>query len=207
MTTSESFWDKIAPRYAKSPIKNMTAYDETMARTRSHLCASDVVTELGCGTGSTAILLAPNVAEMTATDISGNMIDIGRGKAQADGVENITFVKGDAAASGVAPTSQDAVLAFNLLHLVPDLPAALNEAHALLKPGGVFISKTVCLAEKGWHIRMIVSVMRLFRLAPYVNFLKISDLENMVETAGFKIVETGNYPASPPSRFIVARKI
>ena len=37
--------------------------------------------------------------------------------------------------------------------------------------------------------------------------MEIKKLEDIISAAGFKIIETGNYPASPPSRYIVARKM
>jgi len=41
--------------------------------------------------------------------------------------------------------------------------------------------------------------------APYVRFMEIAELEHIISSEGFKIIETGNYP--PPSRYIVARKV
>jgi len=37
------------------------------------------------------------------------------------------------------------VLAFNVLHLVEDLGAALAQIRALLRPGGLFIAKTALI--------------------------------------------------------------
>jgi hypothetical protein len=42
--------------------------------------------------------------------------------------------------------------------------------------------------------------------APYVKCPKVAELEEIITSADFEIVETGFYPSSPPSRFIVARK-
>ena len=77
----------------------------------------------------------------------------------------------------------------------------------MLKHRGLFISKTVCLAEKGVFLRIMVYVMRKLGRAPFVKFLKIQQLEQFITNESFQIIETGVYPASPPSRFIVARKM
>jgi len=58
MTHAAAFWDKRAKKYASSPIKNKQAYTETMDRTKAHLSIDDKVLEIGCGTGSTTLLLA-----------------------------------------------------------------------------------------------------------------------------------------------------
>jgi len=206
MPTAEAFWDARAEKYAKSPVKNETAYQETMARTRAYLSPNDHILEIGCGTGSTALLLAPHVSHITAGDISGNMIEIAWDKADRQGVENVTFRQGTMLAGESGTIPYDAVLAFNLLHLVETAPATVRAAHAALKPGGLFISKTVCLGEKRSLWRPILFVMRALGLAPFVKLYRVAELEAMIESAGFEIIETGTYPASPPSRFIVARK-
>ena len=37
--------------------------------------------------------------------------------------------------------------------------------------------------------------------------MKVAELEDTILGAGFEIIEAGFYPASPPSRFIVARRV
>lgn len=210
MRDDATFWDGVAERYAKSQIKDMSSYTHTLDRTRAFLGATDHVLELGCGTGSTALALAPSVARITASDFSGAMIAVGQRKALEQDVQNVDFLRADAFDSGLVPGSYDAVMGFNLLHLLADLPAQLRRAHDLLKPGGVFISKTPCLGDaglfKGMMFRTMIFGLKLVRKAPYVDFLHVVDLERTIEEAGFDIIETGSFPANPPSRFLVARK-
>jgi len=97
-------------------------------------------------------------------------------------------------------------MAFNFLHLLEDIPSAVRRVDELLKPGGLFISKTACFAEHARLLRLALTVMRPLGFAPYVRFLKVTELEDSITRAGFEILETGTYPPSPPSRFIVARK-
>ncbi len=203
------FWDKVAEKYAKSPIRDMDAYAYTLERTRSYLAKSDRVLELGCGTGSTALLLADAVDQFTAADISPNMIRIANRKAVDEGVENVRFVVAEFFDQALNDGPYDVVLAHNLIHLIEDTTGALRHVASLLKPGGIFISKTVCRPEAGtpWKyrlMRLIVPVMQLLGRAPFVRFMKIEELEREVTAAGFKIIETGNHP--PPSRYVVARK-
>lgn len=207
MQNAERFWDKLAKRYAKMPIKDIQAYKQTMERTKAHLSNGDKVLEVGCGTGSTALLLADSVKQITASDIASKMIDIAKGKAKDQQVENVIFLQSGMFDDTVEKRSFDAVLAFNLLHLLEDTPAAVRRVKELLKPGGLFISKTVCLAEKAMFLRIMVYVMRALGRAPFVKFLKIQELEQIITNENFQIIETGVYPASPPSRFIVARKM
>ena len=211
MRTDASFWDKIARKYARDPIKDMEAYEYTLGRTRSYLKPTDKALELGCGTGSTALLLAPSVAHITASDFSEGMLEVGREKAQAEAVENINFANVDVAAS-ISEEVYDVIMGFNLFHLVKDMGAAFAEVHARLKPGGLFISKTPCLSEPGLGLKfgilkLAIPVMQLVGKAPFVNLMSIRELEAAVTDAGFEIIESGNFPATPPSRYLVARRL
>lgn len=207
MPNSAKFWDKLAKKYAKQPIKDVHAYNQTMERTKAHLSKDDVVLEFGCGTGSTAMLLADNVDRITGSDISSNMIEIAKAKARDQQAENVTFVKGTLFDDTLEEESISVVLAFNILHLLEDLPTSIRRVNALLKPDGLFVSKTVCMAGNGAFLRVLIPIMRSLGLAPFVKILTIAELEDFITNAGFEIIETGVYPASPPSRFIVAKKI
>ena len=209
MQQAASFWDGVAERYAKSPIKDVEAYEYTLGRTRSYLSKSDRVLEVGCGTGSTALLLTRDVAHITASDLSENMIRIATEKAEAEGVQNANFVVSDLFGSAIGDGPYDAVLAFNLIHLLEDTPAVMNRISELVKPGGFFISKTVCVPGKDAPLkfrlmRLIVPVMQWLGKAPFVKFMKIPEFERHITDAGFEILESGDHPA--PGRYIVARK-
>ena len=206
MRDAASFWDKAADGYARKPIKDVASYEKTLDRTRAQLDPSHRVLEIGCGTGSTALLLAPAVAHISARDISSRMIEIARGKAADQGVANVDFATGTLADLDFPDASFDVVLAFNLLHLLPDLPDALRRIAALLAPGGCFVSKSVCLAEQSRLWGWLLGVMKPLGLAPPVRCLTIAELEDAIRDAGFEIVETGLFPASPPARFVVARR-
>lgn len=200
------FWDKIAAKYAKKPIKNIEAYHLTMGKTQAHLSSDDHVLEIGCGSGATAIRLANHVKHIIASDISGNMIKIGRGKAKDNNITNITFEQSTLSNHSHAKQSFDAVLAFNILHLLKDLQTSLAQITEILKPGGLVISKTTCLGEKPGVFRFIIPPMRLLGLAPYVAFLSIKELETSFEKHGLKIIEAENHPKSSTNRFVVAQK-
>lgn len=207
-----AFWDRIADRYAARAIRDAAAYDRTIERTRVHLAPGDHVLELGCGTGTTALRLAGAAARIEATDFSARMIEIATAKAQAqaqaEGIDSVAFAQADLTDPGAMPGPYDAVLAFNLLQLMPDLPAALGLIAARLKPGGAFVSKSVCLGEPGWRrARIVVGALRAVGIAPPLRFLRVEALDAAVEAAGFEIVERGVFPERPPGRFLVARRI
>ncbi|EBA16748.1 methyltransferase, UbiE/COQ5 family protein [Roseobacter sp. SK209-2-6] len=210
MTADMKFWDNIAPKYAKSSIRDEESYRYALGRTRSYLKPNDRVLELGCGTASTAIELAKGVESFVATDISDGMLAVGRQRAQEAGADNLTLLHRPA--EDLADGEFDAVLAHNLLHLIPNLEEVLRNVAAKLPTGGLFISKTPCLGEqvgtwKYYMFKVAIPLMKLVGKAPsFVDFTRMQDLEAAVQAAGFEIIETGNYPPSTPSRYLVARK-
>lgn len=202
------FWDRAARKYAASPISDMAGYERTLEHTRRYLKPADAVLELGCGTGTSALKLAPAVARLVASDISQEMIAIAREKAEQEGCANAEFVVATPEAAPWPDASFDAVLAFNLLHLLPERAAALASVKRLLKPGGVFISKTACLSEMNPLLRLVVPVMQAIGRAPYVGFFNAEALEREIEAAGFEIVERARHGSGRKDAraFIVARK-
>ena len=207
MQNADQFWNRIAGKYAKRPISDLENYHKTLNRTKSYLKPDDHVVEVGCGTGSTALLLAPYVGSILGTDFSRTMIEIARGKAQAEGVSNAAFQTADVTKPLTVDPKPDAVLAFNLLHLTKDPAAVIGNLSATLERGGLFISKTGCLKPKRWLFGPLIKVMQLFGKAPFLNYLGVEELERLIRAAGFEILESDSYPAKGISRYIVARKV
>ncbi|RLJ60431.1 ubiquinone/menaquinone biosynthesis C-methylase UbiE [Litoreibacter meonggei] len=199
--TPATFWDGVSAKYAKMAIRNPEQYHLSLERTRSYLRDSDRVLELGCGTGSTALLLAPSVALYTGSDVSPEMIGIADGKLAEVEQSNLDFIVADADSDALG-TGYDAVLAHNLLHLVDDLPTTLRHIHDITRDGGLLISKTPCLGSKKWLFGPLVWVMQRFGKAPEVRFFTPAKMERAIVDAGFEIVEAADYG----SRYVVARK-
>lgn len=204
--TPSRFWDRRAAEYAKKPVPDERAYAQTLERVRAYLTPNDRVLELGCGTGSTALALSASTPDILATDYSAEMIAIATAKARAAGVTSVRFRQSDTEDLALGEEPFDVVLAMNLLHLVGDVPALARRVHGLLRPGGLFVSKTPCLGDQGLAVRWVVPLLRVFRAAPYVNFATERSLVTDVTGGGFEIVETGMYPRKSRSFFVVARR-
>lgn len=202
------FWDRIARKYAADPIADMAGYERTIERTRHYLKGEQTAFEFGCGTGTTALRLAPALARIVATDISGGMIAIARERAEAGKHANVEFAVAAPDAAPWPDETFDIALGFNVLHLVAAREAALSGIRRLLKPGGLFISKTPCLKEMNPIIRIAVPVMQLLGKAPYVSSLSAGELEREIAAAGFEIVERAHNASRgrDPRPFLVARK-
>ncbi|MDF1716069.1 MAG: class I SAM-dependent methyltransferase [Antarcticimicrobium sp.] len=206
MSTSAAFWDGIAAKYAKSPVRNPTAYSETLAASTALFSPGDRVLELGCGTGTTALKLAPYVKSYTASDISSEMIAIAEHKRRAEGAGNLRFVTSGIEEPEEGAEPHDVVLAFNLLHLIEDLDGALAAIRKLVKPGGLFISKSGCVGEMNPLFRPLIRAMQFVGKAPYVKILKATELEAAIARAGFVLEQSRTFTGARESLFVVARR-
>jgi 2-polyprenyl-3-methyl-5-hydroxy-6-metoxy-1,4-benzoquinol methylase len=145
------------------------------------------------------------VARLRAIDYAPAMIAIAKEKAAAQGAANVDFAVGTIEDEPDAPR-WDMVMAHSVLHLVPDRDAAIARAFRMLKPGGHFVSSTICLSDGLWFMRPVLPAMRLARLAPAgVAFFLAENLRKAIESAGFEVVEDWR-PGKRKAVFLVARK-
>jgi ubiquinone/menaquinone biosynthesis C-methylase UbiE len=203
------FWDRIAVKYAADPIADIAGYETTLRRVQTLLSGDQNVLEIGCGTGTTALRLAPYTRRLLATDVSTGMIAIAREKLASQPVPQLSFEVADADEPLGTAGEYDVVLAFNLLHLVTDLDRALQQAKHALRPGGLLISKTACIAEMNPLIRRLaLPVMQAVGKAPHVLCFRADDLQSAMARQGLDIlsVERHGSRGKDVRVFIVARK-
>ena len=209
VSSKARFWDRIARKYAADPIADLPGYEATLRRVQRLLTSEMNVLEIGCGTGSTALRLAPFTRRLLATDVSAGMIAIAREKLAAEPVPQLAFAVADADAPALALGDHHAVLAFNLLHLVSDLEGALGSMAQALRPGGLLISKTACISEMNWLIPWLaIPVMRAIGKAPHVLCFDAVALQAAMIRQGLEIeaVERHGTKGKDIRVFIVARK-
>jgi len=206
MDKSAKFWDKIAERYSRQPIADEAAYQKKLQVTREYLHPDMDVLEFGCGTGSTAIAHAPYVKHIQAIDVSSKMIAIAQGKADADGIENVTFKRSTIDEFSMPDHSLDAVLGLSILHLLENKEEVIAKVHRMLKPGGVFVTSTVCLGGTILSLlKLIVPIGRFFGLMPSVKIFAAKELADSITDANFQI-DYQWQPGKGMVVFIVAKK-
>lgn len=208
MSDDATFWDKRAEKYSQQPVANPESFERKIAITLARMTPQDVVLDIGCGTGSLALRLAPSAAHVHGLDISSEMIRIARDKAAAAKTSQVTFHVGpfDDDLAGFEAESLDGICAYSLLHLVEDRPATLDRIVRLLKPGGFFVSSTVCLGESRVPFGPILRLMRWLGKAPSVQILSKQTLSGEVQRAGFVDLSMPDVGAAPNIAFMVAAK-
>ena len=208
MTTNADFWNNIAEAYAQKPVDNPDAFDRKIAITKERMASDHTVLDIGCGTGSLALRLAPFGGHIHGLDISREMIRIAKGKAAEQKVDNVSFHEGpfDDSFDVFGPESLDGVCAYSILHLLEDRHAAVQRVYRLLRPGGFFISSTVCLGNSWVPYTPILIVMRWLGKAPMVKTISSRTIENDIKEVGFVDVSQPDVGAQSRVAFVVARK-
>lgn len=205
MNRSTKFWDKIADKYSKQPIVDEAAYQKKLQVTQDYFHPAMEVLELGCGTGSTAIIHAPYVKHIRAVDISANMLDIARRKAEAQHITNVTFEQSTIDDLNVEDGTLDVVLGLSILHLLDNKDGVITRVHQMLKPGGLFVTSTACLGDHMPYFRFIVPVGRLLGIMPLVKVFTVQSLTDSLTRVGFKM-DYQWQPGKGKGVFIVAKK-
>lgn len=210
MYESEKFWDKRSGKFdtwVDPDDKDDQVYVEIIELAKKHLKADDTILDHACGTGIHSLEIAHQVKEIQAIDISSRMIEIARQSADERGIENITFAQADIFDARFQPGTFDAILAFNILHLLEGLEIVMGRMNELLKPGGLLISSTPCLGDRLALLRFFLPLFRKLRVVPYVKVLKSSELKDTICGGNFQIVGMERAQQSPQNHHIVARKV
>ena len=147
-----AIWDAEAPTFDEAPDHGLLDAD-VRAAWRDLLLGvlpaspADVV-DLGCGTGTLAVLLAEHGYAVDALDFSPAMVRLASAKlaAAAPRVRDLVTVReGDAGDPGLAPASVDVVLCRHVLWALPDPVQVVRRWVAALRPGGRLV-----LVEGDW---------------------------------------------------------
>ena len=95
--------------------------------------------DLAGGTGDIAFrVAAESEARITVADINADMLAVGEQRARQRGIAGLSWKVENAEALSFADTSFDAYTIVFGIRNVTDIPAALREAHRVLKRGGRF---------------------------------------------------------------------
>ena len=138
----EQMFDNIAPTYDK--LNHRLSWDidkgwrkKAIRQLEPH--KPQTLLDIATGTGDFAILAAEMLKprHLVGADISEGMMEIGRQKVQAKGLQDIiSFEKEDCLALSYADDSFDAVTAAFGIRNFADLDQGLREMCRVLKPGG-----------------------------------------------------------------------
>jgi SAM-dependent methyltransferase len=142
------YWDEQASSFDEAPDHGLR--DEEIRSAWASLLAPLMppvparIADLGCGTGSLAILLAQAGHIVSGIDVAEGMVTRARAKAADAGID-ADFEIGDAMSPPWPPATFDVVLARHVVWALPEPALSLGRWFELLKPDGSLV-----LVEGRW---------------------------------------------------------
>jgi phosphatidylethanolamine/phosphatidyl-N-methylethanolamine N-methyltransferase len=144
----QQYWERHARRYDASmrlllgkPVAPMLELSKDAVRHASR------VLEVAAGTGLVTRAIAGSVASLVATDYAAAMVAILEERVRELRLTNVICEQADLYRLPYPKGQFDAVVAANVLHLVPDLPEAVLALRRVLRPGGCLVAPTFCHGE------------------------------------------------------------
>ncbi len=201
---AKGYWERNASRYDRSmailggPLPRMTEL------TREAIQGSGRVLEVAAGTGLVTRAIARDVEELVSTDYSEAMVSELRHRVTSEGLHNVRCAQADIYALSYAPGTFDAVVAANVLHLVPNLDGALKALVDMLRPGGRILAPTYCHDEHAisWLMSRLLAVTGF----PGQRRFTMDALVGVVQQAGLEVVQSELITGLLPIGFIIAEK-
>jgi len=142
------FWDSVSGIYDLfENTYNKSVYQATGAAVARYIKTTDTVLECACGTGAISVYIAPVCEKLVASDYSAGMLKQAEKKLKK--YSNVEFRREDITAIKAEDNSFDAVVAGNVIHLLPDPQAAMKELTRVCKDGGRLIIPTYINGDEG----------------------------------------------------------
>ena len=196
------FWEQAAGHYDRSQV----FFGGPMGRVRELVAdavsGADRVLEVAAGTGLITVAVAPRVRQLVATDYAEPMLVELRRRVERAGLANVDCAHADIYALEYAPGTFDAVIAANVLHLVPDLERGLAALTRVLRPGGVLVAPTYCHDET-WRAKVTSRMLKAVGQPMHRRFTTVS-LRRAIESAGLKVRLVETVPGLLPVGYIEA---
>jgi 2-polyprenyl-3-methyl-5-hydroxy-6-metoxy-1,4-benzoquinol methylase len=149
------------------------------------------VLEYGCGDGLNTVILARRGANVTALDISYDLINVARRRLEINRVSaDVKYCVGSAHDLPLADESVDIVFGMAILHHL-DLAASSREVYRVLKPGGRAIFQEPIRNSKAMKIIRQMIPYRQPDLSPFER--PLTDLELSKYTEKFSSCRTRSF--------------
>jgi ubiquinone/menaquinone biosynthesis C-methylase UbiE len=196
------FWDRTAPKYDRV-VTGVFGRPLSRARelTANAAAGAGTVLEVAAGTGLMTAAIAPRVRQVIATDYSDPMLAVLRERLKVAGLSNVEAARRDIYTLGYPAASFDAVVAANVLHLVPDLERALDALLHVLRPRGTLVTPTFVHDETAlaWAAsRVLANVLR----QPMRRRFTTASLWEALEQRNLRITRAETIPGVIPIAFV-----
>lgn len=191
---AELFYDGLAAGYDEEQFNSGVSMSRTMEqklfseRLPTLFAGARRVLEIGAGTGIFTLEIARNCGEVLAVDISGNMLEQLKRKAENEGVDNIQVVKGKV--EEMEPAGPFSVVcAFSALEYLTDLPGFLKRLSNQVEPDGTLYFITARTS----FFRLFTQIGNAMRQGIWLKSHSRRQIERMLAEAGFEPVSVTSH--------------
>jgi ubiquinone/menaquinone biosynthesis C-methylase UbiE len=200
----KEFWEKTAARYDTSMVLLGGPLQAMKQRVAHAVEGCDRVLELAAGTGLVTEAIAPVVNQVLATDYSAAMVAKLDHRVRAGKLTNVETATLDVYQLR-DEAAFDAIVATNVLHLLPDVNAAIATMVRSIRPGGLLVVPTYCHDQT--HMARVTSgVMGWFGF-PGQRRLNLQTLVSLLQShPELAIEETVLLTGILPIGFVTARR-
>jgi len=139
------------------------------------------VLELGCGQGEGQRILQRHFAAAHVAGIDFDAQQVARARRRNLGRHGLTWTQASACALPYASDSFDSVVAFNVLHHVPNWREAVAESYRVMRPGGAL------LLHETLRAFLQAPVLRTLMQHPSEDRFNAADLRAELQSQGFEI--------------------
>lgn len=142
------------------------------------------ILDVACGTGHTALAVAPRAASVIGVDLTEEMLAQGRRLACERGLRNVSFVRGDAERLDYPDASFEVVVSRYSAHHFPHPERALREIARVLTPGGTFLLVDVIAPDVPVQDTLL-NAIEVLRDPSHVRDHRLAEWLAMFAAAGF----------------------
>lgn len=184
MKDAKRFWNSQAKNIDNQPHDDLRGL---VKRCQKYLKPEDEVLDYGCGSGQSSLMLSEDVKTVLGLDYASEMIACCKPKVKQG--EGLKFICGDIHTKALKKNHFDAIVAFNILHLVDDLEGTLDAMARLVKAEGTILAYTPLVRENRNLVCLIIRLLSKLGLVVPVRALSHRKLKEKFEARGFILVK------------------
>ncbi len=187
------YWGKRAHEFdaATSHVVGKETQQATKHWLENQFKGTEVVLELGCGTGHFSEAIAGKARHLTATDRSLEMLELV--KRRLEPLKDVTVRREDCYHTSFPDGLFDVVFLGNVIHIVDRPVDVLIEGRRVLKPGGSIVLADSTSYGMTFRSKLAMGIRYLgkFGIPPKENrIVSPDDLARLLDAAGFLVEES-----------------
>ncbi|MCL2178531.1 MAG: class I SAM-dependent methyltransferase [Cystobacterineae bacterium] len=201
---ARTYWERAAKIYDISLWVTVRAMPKVLEELKGEFVGGERVLEVAAGTGMATEVMAPRVGEVVAVDYASAMVEKLKTRVQKAKLTNVHCQQADIYALPFEAESFDAVVAGNVLHLLPNLPKAYEALLRVLKPQGRLFAPTVC-PNQTLGGRMLARLLKLTGL-PIQRCFDVASFRASMEEAGLRVTKEKVFSGLMPLGYCVGTR-